>query len=97
METVRKLTAAIVGIIIIIAIILLAKWVGDRVRERFFQPRQPVVIQQQTPKQTQDADSAKTATYSAIPSTGPKETAYLLFAFLAVSGLASIKLAKGIA
>ncbi len=35
-DLVRKVAAAIVGLIIIIILVLLAKWLGDRVRERFF-------------------------------------------------------------
>jgi flagellar biogenesis protein FliO len=36
METLKKVVAAIIGILIIVALILLAKWLGDRIRERIF-------------------------------------------------------------
>ncbi len=98
METLRKIIAAIVGILIIIAIILLAKWVGDQVREKFLTPKSTVTVQQTQPTEnpTVEATSSSTATYSAIPQTGPKEESYALFAFLAIAGLASIKLAHSL-
>ncbi len=88
------------GILVIVVLVVLARWTGDRIREKFLTPK-PVIETQttqtnQTAQTTQNVaqEPPKVSTYSVIPSTGPKEEAYLLFAFLAVSGIASLKLAR---
>ncbi len=45
METTRKIIAAIVGIIVVVILILLARFVGDQVRQNFFKST-PTVAEQ---------------------------------------------------
>lgn len=103
METGRKVVAAIVGIIVIILLVLLARWVGDQVRQRFFSSN--TVINEQTVQVPQaipttdlivDRNATKSATLSAIPATGPVETFYVIASFLALTGLGSVALSKKI-
>ena len=101
METLRKIIAAVIGILIIVALIFFAKWLGDRIRERIFPTTsnaQKVVNTTPTvaaPAPTRNVPgttkviTGKSATMSAIPATGPVETAYLLFGLLASAGVAS--------
>lgn len=101
METLRKIVAAIIGILIIIALIFLAKWLGDRIRERVFpaktetktvtQTTQPNVIKP-LPTRAQPGTTvknAKLATISATPATGPYDAVYLVLGFVALAGLTS--------
>lgn len=107
METLKKVVAAIIGILIIVALIFLAKWLGDRIRERVFpaktetqtvtQTAQPNVIKPLPTrvKQTTVAiNNAKLATISATPATGPYDAIYLMLGFVAVAGLTTKFLAN---
>lgn len=101
METdrVRQVVAAIVGILVIVALVLLARWTGDRIRERFLAPKVPSPVQV-TPVEEQEKPAAtgtNTATYSAIPATGPNDLGYALLAFLALGGILSLRVAKRLA
>lgn len=100
METLKKVVAAIIGILIIIALIFLAKWLGDRIRERVFPAKTETVTVAQTAqpnvikplptrvKQTTVAvDNGKLATISATPATGPYDALYLMLGFIAIAGL----------
>lgn len=102
METLRKVLAAIIGLIIIIAVILLAKWVGDQVRLRFFTPKTVSNTQITTPannqvpaKQTETTSQSQTGTQTTLPATtpatGPNDWIYVAVAFLFISGLAIVK------
>lgn len=100
METLKKVVAAIIGILIIVALIFLAKWLGDRIRERVFpaktetetvtQVAQPNVVKP-LPIRVKQANitpnNAKLATISATPATGPYDAIYLLLGFVAIAGL----------
>ena len=87
-DTGRKVVAAIVGIILIVALVLLAKWAGDKIRGRLT-PAKPVVIEQQPQSENLLGDNTKTtATYSAIPKTGPNDWLYAIAGIMLVSGIA---------
>ena len=99
METSRKIAAGIIGLVIIIALFFVAKWTGDQIRERFLKPKAPaMVITAKAPVTKNDnllgEKTAKTATYSAIPSTGPNDWVYLAFVVLFASGIVTLKLAN---
>lgn len=92
METLRNILAAVFGIIILVFVILLARWTGEKVRERFFTPKQIVTVQETTPpslmdQKTDDKKPSTTSSVSTIPSTGPAEAIYLLSGLVAVSGI----------
>lgn len=98
METLRKVLAAIIGLIIVIAVILLAKWVGDQVRLRFFTPKTVSNVQITTPvvspapsKTTENAGQVQTGMPATTPATGPNDWIYVAVAFLFISGLAIVK------
>lgn len=94
-DLLRKIVAVIVGLIVIILIVLLAKWLGDQIRDRFFNTTPAVVTTTDgTIISTPSANPRRTATYSAIPSTGPNDAGYALLAFLAVSGLSTLALSR---
>lgn len=99
METLKKVVAAIIGIIIIIALILLAKWLGDRIRERIFPAKtetqtvtevtQPNVVKPLPTRikaGTVVANNPKLATISATPATGPADTMFLVLGLIAFAG-----------
>ncbi|MCL4390480.1 MAG: hypothetical protein M1484_00310 [Patescibacteria group bacterium] len=95
-ETLRKILAAVIGLLIIIALIIAAKWTGDQIRQKFFTPKTPTMVEQTVPaQQTQPlAQNSPTATYSAIPSTGPREDAMVLLVFFALAGVVTLRFAK---
>jgi len=101
METSRKVAAAVIGLVIIIGLFFVAKWTGDKIRQRFLTPKAPAVVVTTTkaPQMKKDnllGDKATTttATYSAIPSTGPNDWMYLVFALSFVSGLTFLRLTR---
>lgn len=99
MELSRKITAAIIGVLIIIGLFFAAKWTGDRIRERFLKPKAPSVVTTVKPKPTKNDNllgdkTTQTATYSAIPSTGPYDIFYLIAGLLFLSGLTMVKLSR---
>lgn len=108
-DLVRKIVAAIVGLIVIIAIVLLAKWAGDLIRARFIDNKKPPVVQTPTKPTTnpnptpntnnQPGFDPKTGTYkistiSAIPATGPNDTLYILLAVMGLGGATILTLSK---
>ncbi len=98
METdrVRQIAAAIVGILVIVVLVLLARWTGDKIRERFLTPKPAVVSQPapivQIPKEENKVLTS--ATYSAIPSTGPNDWAYVALGTMAILGFGFLKFAS---
>lgn len=89
MERVRQITAVFVGILVIVVLILLARWTGDKIRERFLSPKPVVVTKPASIVQTLKEENKvlPAATYSAIPSTGPANFGYFLIAMFFLSGL----------
>lgn len=91
MESSRKVLAGIMGILVIVVLILLAKWTGDRIRERFLKPKTPVAVVTTQPVKTDnllgDTTTDNTATYSAIPSTGPNDWLYAVAGIMFISGV----------
>lgn len=101
METLRKILAAIIGLIIIIAVVLLAKWVGDQVRLRFFTPKTVSNVQIIPPenkpaptKPTEKTNPVQTTAPATTPATGPNDWIYAAVAVLFISGIATIKFAS---
>lgn len=70
METTRKIIAAIVGIIVVIVLILLARFVGDQVRQRFFQSTSVVEQTVAVPKPKPTSELVKAPTPSVTDETG---------------------------
>lgn len=92
MERGRQVAAAIVGIFVIIVLIFLARWTGDRIKEKFLVPK-PAVVTQIKPAPVETATNPQVApvsTVSAIPATGPADFGYFLIGLMFLSGL-SIK------
>lgn len=89
----RKVAGALVGIILVVLLVLAAKWTGDQIRNRLVKP-QPIAVVEQTPTGSLLGDNTKTATYSAIPATGPADLGYAFLGFLALAGFSSLALAK---
>ena len=100
MEEVRKVLAVVVGILILVAVVLLARWTGEKIREKFLVPKLPVVITntvenpEAAPSTLLNTQNNPTATVSAIPSTGPEDFGYLAMGLVFVSGLSSLALAR---
>ncbi|MCL4397691.1 hypothetical protein M1403_01540 [Patescibacteria group bacterium] len=100
-ERARQAAAIIVGIILLVLVVLLARWTGERIRERFLTPKPPVVTstppeentESATPSSLLNNGGSKTSTVSAIPSTGPEDFGYLVMGLVLVSGLSSLALA----
>lgn len=90
----RKVVATLVGIVMIVLLVLTAKWTGDQIRNRLARP-QPIAVVEQTPTGDLLGDeTTKTATYSAIPATGPADLGYVLLGLSALTGFSSLALAK---
>ncbi len=85
----RNVVAAIVGVILIVILVFVAKWTGDKIREKFSKPKpEPIVVSQQIPSGSLLTDNIKkTATYSAIPKTGPNDWLYAVVGIMFISGL----------
>ncbi len=83
MSSLRNVIAAFLGILMLILVILAARWTGEKIREKFFQPKNipSVVVQKPQPK------SEPTASVSAIPKTGPSILNYYFLAVVFTSGL----------
>ncbi len=100
METSRKVAAAVIGLVIIIGLFFVAKWTGDQIRNRFLKPKAPAVVVTTIKTPTTKSDNllgekaTNTATYSAIPKTGPNDWIYLVFALSFVSGLTFLRLTR---
>jgi hypothetical protein len=98
-DRLRQILGAIVGIFIIIVLILVAKWAGDRIREKFLAPKPSVVDQtesmpsQAIPTPTPVPTPAVKGTYSStIPATGPSDFLYPLLGLFLASGFVLRKL-----
>jgi len=94
--------AAVVGLVVIIAIVFLAKWLGDLIRTRFIDNKTPKVETTTTPS-TNATDSGAVnptnttyniSTVSAIPATGPNDSAYLMLGLMAMTGISLLTLSK---
>ncbi len=102
METTRKVLAIVIGLLIIVAVVLLARFVGDKVREKFLMPKPVAKVSQVVPAEQAEAPQVmmtanKSATYSAIPATGPESFGYLLLAILFLGGVSSLALSRRVA
>lgn len=89
--------AAVVGAVVILTLIFVAKWTGDQIRMRFLTPKQVLteVAETKKPEAVLGTDAAKgTATYSAIPATGPNDLGYALLALLALAGFSFLTIAR---
>lgn len=102
-DLIRKIVAAIVGLIVIILIVLAAKWIGDRVRERFFPggiTPTPIPTVSITPTPSGYVTLAPSGmptlvpTYSNIPKTGPEDYAYVIVVLMALGGIGSLVVSK---
>lgn len=97
MELLRKILAILIGILILIGIVLLAKWVGDRVREKFFTKKTSVVQvipPEDVPTESRSTGS-NTATYSAIPTTGPNDILYVVVGMAGLVGVVVKRVTSG--
>lgn len=100
MENARKIAAAVVGILVLVVVFFLAKLAGDQIRQRFLKPKTPVSVTVNTKPVVNESNNLlnekpeQTATYSAIPSTGPNDWIYVVLGFLFVSGLSVLRFAK---
>lgn len=88
----RKATAAIVGILLVVLLVVAAKWTGDKIRERLTKPK-PIAVVEQTPADNLLGEKTKSATYSAIPETGPNDWLYAVVGLMLVSGLGVLRVA----
>lgn len=102
-DLVRKIVAAVIGLVVIILIVLAAKWIGDRVRERFFPggltpTPTPVITVTPVPSGyvtlTPSGGPTAVPTYSRIPATGPEDYAYIVVALMALGGIGALSLVK---
>jgi len=90
METAKTIAAVILGILILVGVVLLAKFVGDKIREKYLTPKTVVTDIAPTPNLIVPEEMPKTATYSAIPKTGPREFGYFLIIFLLILGSSTL-------
>ncbi len=98
-DILRKVVAAIVGLIVIILIVLAAKWIGDRIRERFFPGTitptpTPVVTITPIPTGYISPMPTRVPSYSHIPATGTEDYIYVLVGLMAIGGTSALVLAK---
>ncbi|MBI3559122.1 hypothetical protein HY085_01885 [Candidatus Gottesmanbacteria bacterium] len=79
----RNIIAAFLGILMLILVILAARWTGERIKEKFSQPKNitSVVVQKSQSKPD------PTASISAIPVTGPNNLNYYFLIVVFTSGL----------
>lgn len=83
MSSLKNIIAAFLGILMLILVILAARWTGERIREKFFKPKNiPSVVVQKPREKPQP-----TVTVSAIPKTGPNNFNYYLLMVVFTSGL----------
>ncbi len=94
MSVAKNILAVILGILFLIFVVLLARWAGDKIKERFTTPKTVVVTNTSAPVVV--VEPPPTATYSAaisnIPKTGPVEIFYVFSGLAAVSGIALRKI-----
>lgn len=101
MDKARQVTAIFIGLLIIPALILSAKWTGDRIRDKFLPAKKTPVVNVQTtptpaPKLSPKPENkpTKVATISAIPATGPADLGYALIGFVFAGGLLVRRLSR---
>lgn len=93
MEGARKVAAIILGVVVLVGIILAARWTGEQIRQRFFAPRPTIITSVPAPApENQESlmnlpKKSPVATTSAIPKTGPAEVFYLFSGLAAASGI----------
>lgn len=97
MEGTRKVLAVVIGVIILILVVLVAKWVGEQIRQRFLTPKPPVSAPApQVPEIPEETTpllpTPPMATISAIPRTGPEDAGYLIIGFLFLVGVSALAL-----
>lgn len=99
METARKVAAVLVGVLVLVVVVLLARWVGEQVRGRIFTPKTvvtapaPTAPEVTTEKPSLLTEEQKQATVSAIPKTGPVDFLFPLIGLAMFSGVFSLSLA----
>lgn len=93
-DTGRKIVAALVGVVLIVLLVIVAKWTGDQIRSRLVKPQPVAVVEQPVSENLLGDNTNQTATYSAIPSTGPNDWLYAVSGIMLVSGLGLLRLAK---
>ena len=90
MELLRKIFAALIGIIILILVVLVAKWTGEKIKEKFFSPKTPSVIEVENSTEGSNLVINKNKeTYTSIPQTGPELFGLVALGFSAVGGVAT--------
>lgn len=93
-DLLRKIAAAVVGVIVIILFVLAAKWLGDRIKERFFPGTVVVVTPTPTPVLPGYVSVTPVPTYSTSPATGPADSLYIIVGLMALTGGSFLILAK---
>jgi hypothetical protein len=85
-----------VAALVLVVVVLAARWTGEKIRERFLSPAKPpvTVYQPGNSQNNPSSEKSKTATYSAIPETGPESFGLVMAAVSALGGLSSLYLAK---
>lgn len=100
MSTAKNILAVVLGILVLILVVLLARWVGDKIKERFTTPKtvvttNPPVETVPNTTTTNPEASPTPVTYKAIPKTGP-EFVYLFTGLSTLAGVISLKFSKKI-
>lgn len=105
METARKVAAAIIGVLVIILLVLFARWLGEQIRDRYFAPKPTVTVKQIIPPEVGEIPVRPSGTVvtqagtgatmvRTIPSTGPNDFGYFLIGLAFISGLVTLRLAS---
>lgn len=96
MDLLRKILTLLLAALVLVIIVLAARWTGEKIRERFLQPAKPpiTVYQPGITSTNITTNSTKTATYSAIPKTGPEEFGLVMTAISMLGGISSLVLAR---
>lgn len=89
MGTTKTIVAVILGIAILLGVVILSKFVGDKIREKYLTPKTIITNTIPSPNLIipEETPALKTSTYSAIPKTGPAEVFYLFSGLAVVSGI----------
>lgn len=80
MDRKQKVAAGMAGAVVIILLIILAKWTGDQIRGKFLTPKVQTPSVASPVKLEPTTTARETTAYSTIPETGPKDL------FLLVAG-----------
>jgi nitrate/nitrite transporter NarK len=96
MDLFKRVLGLVVAALVLVVVVLAARWTGEKIRERFLFPAKPpvTVYQPGNSQNNSSSEKSKTATYSAIPQTGPESFGLVMAAVSALGGLSSLYLAK---